>query len=74
MSSPLPDIDRVIEYTEAAARLAEARVRYAQEYQLAFHKTANSFYATQVAIEKTKDEITLAQAALKVAEVRMERE
>ena len=69
LSSPMADT--VEEYMAAAAAHAEARVRYAQEFQLAFHKSANSFHATQVAIERTKDETTLTAARLKVAETRM---
>lgn len=60
--------DRIAAYFEAASAHRKARVRYSQHWQLAYHKTKDSWAANQIAIEATADELTLTAAHLKVAE------
>lgn len=74
MSGPSLDTDRVADYLDAAANLAEGRVRYSQQWQLAYARTKSDWTATQIAIEETKDELTILKALFKIAEERMVRE
>ena len=59
-------------FRQASEQLAEARVRYSQEWQLARAKASSDMMATQVAIEKTQDEITHRAAALIAAQLTYE--
>lgn len=56
------------EYLALASQLAMARVRFAQEWQFARVRANSDGQATQMAIEKTKDEITILQAKMRVME------
>lgn len=58
-------------YREAAEKLAAARVRYAQEFARFRMRMQSDGAAHQAAIEATKDEITVLQAELKIAERRL---
>ena len=66
--------DLVKAYLKAAKAHSEARKHYAEEFVLSYARDANSFVATQVATDRTGDKVTLTAAALKVAELRMERD
>lgn len=58
-------------YYEEADALRQARIRYAQAFQIAKHKGGSDELARQTAIEMTGDEITLREAVLKIAEERL---
>lgn len=59
---------------DVARELSNARVRYAMEWQFARAKCATDLAATHMATEKTKDEITILQARLKILETELEGE
>lgn len=71
--SPL-DPDLIADYLSAAAEHAAARKRFAEEFLLSMSKSGNSFVATQEAVDRTNDNLTLTAAKLKIAEERMVRE
>lgn len=56
-------------YREAAERLAQARIRFAQAFLLAKARRdkPSDRTAEQIAIEQTKDEITVLAAELEIA-------
>lgn len=58
-------------YYEEAQGLRDARVRYAQAFQIAKAQGGTDELAHQRAIEMTNDEITLRQALLRIAEERL---
>lgn len=59
-------------YFENANALREARVRYAQAFQVAKMGSGKTDeLARQIAIEMTQDEITLKEAVLRIAEERL---
>jgi hypothetical protein len=74
MSGPSLDTDRIQDYLEASQAVAVARVRFAQEYEIEYFRSKDGFMANQVAIEKTRDELTVLKARFKIAEERMVRE
>lgn len=69
LDAPKQDIERA--YLSAAENVARERVRFAEEWQFARMKANSDMAATQAAIEKTKDALTLAQAQMKVLEARL---
>lgn len=63
--------EAVLAYRKAARDLAEARVRYAQEFALARVRAQSDGQAHQAAIEKTSSEITVLEAELEIAKRRL---
>lgn len=63
--------EAVLAYRQAARHVAEARVRYAQEFARFRMRMQSDGAAHQAAIESTKDEITVLQAELRIAERRL---
>lgn len=63
--------EAVLVYRHAARALAEARVRYAESFAAARFSGLTDGAAHQAAIAATKDEITVLQAELKIAEGRL---
>jgi hypothetical protein len=59
------------EYYQQARALQEARVRYAQAFMIAKVQGGSDELARQRAIEMTKGELILYEAALKIAETRL---
>lgn len=59
------------EYLDAIERLANARVEYAQEWQLARMKVNSDKHAEQIAIENTGDAVTRLQGEARVMEARL---
>jgi len=56
------------EYMEAADELRAARVIFSREWQIARTKAHSDMAATQIAIERTGDAITMIQAKMRVME------
>lgn len=59
-------------YLEAAESVRQARVRFAQEFQVArSRKGVTDEMARQEAIERTADELTVLMAGMKLLEARL---
>ena len=54
------------DYITAASRVARLRVEYAAEWQWQRSKVNSDTAATQATIEKTNDELTIAEAHMRV--------
>lgn len=61
-------------YLDAAEQLAQARVRYAKEWQWQRSKSNSDQSATQATIESTNDEITILEANMKAFGWRLQNE
>lgn len=59
-------------YEKSSNELAAARVRFSQEWQIARVKVSSDMHANQIAIEKTKDEVTRLTAANRAAELTLQ--
>lgn len=56
------------EYMALAAQLSMARVQFSREFQIARAKVGSDQHATQIAVERTNDQITVIQAKMRIAE------
>ena len=59
---------RVDDYIRAVKNHRGAKLRWSQEFLLAYSSDANSFYATQVANDRTGAEVIETEAIMKLAE------
>jgi len=68
-----PKLEVVEEFLRAAEALANGRVRYAQQFMLAKGrgKDVTDGFAREVAVEVTQSEVTMLEALLEVARMRL---
>lgn len=61
-------------YLNAAENVAKEKVRFSEEWQIARLRSHSDMAATQISIENTKDALTVAQAAMRIIEWRLNRD